>query len=239
MKRIQFGLLVAGMLSVLSTSAQDTRDVATHQHTWFMAFGNHRLSDTWGVHTEYQFRRTDLGQDWQQSLMRIGLDWHRSEQHVVTAGYGWIRSYPYGEQPIAQLFDEHRIWQQLITKSKTGAINWTHRYRLEQRFMDRPEGSAWQHRARYFVQISWSIPNHTNWSISAYEEAFIGLRDLAVPVINLLQQNRLSAALNYRLNNGTSLQVGWLQQVLWKGDGRAENNQTLLLGVRHDLDLRE
>ena len=239
MKRIQFGLLVAGMLSVLSTSAQDTRDVATHQHTWFMAFGNHRLSDTWGVHTEYQFRRTDLGQDWQQSLMRIGLDWHRSEQHVVTAGYGWIRSYPYGEQPIAQLFDEHRIWQQLITKSKTGAINWTHRYRLEQRFMDGPEGSAWQHRARYFVQISWSIPNHTNWSISAYEEAFIGLRDLAMPVINLLQQNRLSAALNYRLNNGTSLQVGWLQQVLWKGDGRAENNQTLLLGVRHDLDLRE
>ncbi len=239
MKRIQFGLLVAGMLSVLSTSAQETRDVATHQHTWFMAFGNHRLSDTWGVHTEYQFRRTDLGQDWQQSLMRIGLDWHRSEQHVVTAGYGWIRSYPYGEQPIAQLFDEHRIWQQLITKSKTGAINWTHRYRLEQRFMDRPEGSAWQHRARYFVQISWSIPNHTNWSISAYEEAFIGLRDLAMPVINLLQQNRLSAALNYRLNNGTSLQVGWLQQVLWKGDGRAENNQTLLLGVRHDLDLRE
>ena len=239
MKRIQFGLLVAGMLSVLSTSAQDTRDVATHQHTWFMAFGNHRLSDTWGVHTEYQFRRTDLGQDWQQALMRVGLDWHRSEQHVVTAGYGWIRSYPYGEQPIAQLFDEHRIWQQLITKSKTGAINWTHRYRLEQRFMDRPEGSAWQHRARYFVQISWSIPNHTNWSISAYEEAFIGLRDLAMPVINLLQQNRLSAALNYRLNNGTSLQVGWLQQVLWKGDGRAENNQTLLLGVRHDLDLRE
>jgi len=239
MKRIQFGLLVAGMLSLLSTSAQETRDVATHQHTWFMAFGNHRLSDTWGVHTEYQFRRTDLGQDWQQSLMRIGLDWHRSEQHVVTAGYGWIRSYPYGEQPIAQLFDEHRIWQQLITKSKTGAINWTHRYRLEQRFMDRPEGSAWQHRARYFVQISWSIPNHTNWSISAYEEAFIGLRDLAMPVINLLQQNRLSAALNYRLNNGTSLQVGWLQQVLWKGDGRAENNQTLLLGVRHDLDLRE
>lgn len=226
MKRIQFGLLVAGMLSVLSTSAQEPRDVATHQHTWFMAFGNHRLSDTWGVHTEYQFRRTDLGQDWQQSLMRIGLDWHRSEQHVVTAGYGWIRSYPYGEQPIAQLFDEHRIWQQLITKSKTGAINWTHRYRLEQRFMDRPEGSAWQHRARYFVQISWSIPNHTNWSISAYEEAFIGLRDLAMPVINLLQQNRLSAALNYRLNNGTSLQVGWLQQVLWKGDGRAENNQT-------------
>ena len=62
MKRIQFGLLVAGMLSVLSTSAQDTRDVATHQHTWFMAFGNHRLSDTWGVHTEYQFRRTGVNE---------------------------------------------------------------------------------------------------------------------------------------------------------------------------------
>jgi hypothetical protein len=47
------------------------------------------------------------------------------------------------------------------------------------------------------------------------------------------------SAINYRFENGTSLQAGWLQQSLWKWDGKAERNQTLLIGVRHDLDLRK
>ena len=70
---------------------------------------------------------------------------------MLTAGYGWIRSFPYGEQPIAETFDEHRIWQQLITQSQTGRLKWLHRYRVEQRYMDRKDNPSWQHRVRYFV----------------------------------------------------------------------------------------
>ena len=225
-------------LSAMGQQDSTSREVADHQHTWYMAFGNHRLNESLALHTEYQFRRTGLGQDWQQSLLRVGLDWIRDDQHTATAGYGWIRSYPYGEQPIGEAFDEHRIWQQLITKSVTGSFTWMHRYRLEQRYMDRPSGASWQHRARYFVQITWPVPNHPAWSLSAYEEAFVGLRALTNPVQNLLQQNRLSVALNHKLANGTALQLGYLQQALWKGDGRAERNRTLLVGVRHNLDFR-
>jgi hypothetical protein len=29
-----------------------------------MYFGNHRLSDRWGLHTEYQWRRADLFNHW-------------------------------------------------------------------------------------------------------------------------------------------------------------------------------
>ena len=239
MNRSQLGMLILGLSAVLSSSAQEARDIANHQHTWFMAFGNHRLSDAIGLHTEYQFRRTDFGKDWQQSLMRIGLDWNKSENHLATAGYGWIRSFPYGDQPISETFDEHRIWQQFISKSNTNDFQWTHRYRLEQRYMNRTEGGSWQHRARYFVQISWAIPSLPLWTLSAYEELFIGLRKLQQPVVNLLQQNRMSVAVNYHFANGTSAQVGWLVQTLWKGDGKAESNQTVLIGIRRDLDLRK
>ena len=38
----------------------------------------------------------------------------------------------------------------------------------------------------------------------------------------------------------TSVQLGYLHQVLWKGDDvRVEQNHTLLLGVRHNLDVRK
>ena len=245
LKKLPFQSWVcAALVLILASSAveaqDEMRDVVDQQMSWYMLFGNHRLTDQLGLHTEYQFRRTGLGADWQQSLLRVGLDWHRDEQYVVTGGYGWIRSFPYGEQPIGETFDEHRIWQQLITKSQTGALKWMHRYRLEQRLMMRESGRAWQHRARYFVQVTWPIPNHPKWSLSAYEEAFIGLRALENPVRNLLQQNRLSVALNHKLEGGTALQLGYLQQVLWKGSGlAAERNHVLLVGVRHNLDFRD
>lgn len=234
-------VLVTGILLSDSMQAQDDlRDVVDQQMSWYMLFGNHRLTDQVGLHTEYQFRRTGLGADWQQSLLRFGLDWHRDDQHVVTGGYGWIRSFPYGERPIAETFDEHRIWQQLVTKSVTGQFKWLHRYRLEQRLMQFSSGSRWQHRARYFMQVKWPVPNHPEWAVTAYEEAFIGLRPLDTPVLNLLQQNRMSVALNRKWEGGTSVQVGYLRQVLIKGSGlAAERNHVLLVGLRHNLDFRD
>lgn len=240
---IRTALFVLAMGILLSDSMQaqdDLRDVVDQQMSWYMLFGNHRLTDQVGLHTEYQFRRTGLGADWQQSLLRFGLDWHRDDQHVVTGGYGWIRSFPYGEQPIAETFDEHRIWQQLVTKSVTGQFKWVHRYRLEQRLMQFSSGSRWQHRARYFMQVKWPVPNHPEWAVTAYEEAFIGLRSLDTPVLNLLQQNRMSVALNRKWEGGTSVQVGYLRQVLIKGSGlAAERNHVLLVGLRHNLDFRD
>ena len=234
-------VLATGILLSDSMQAQDDlRDVVDQQMSWYMLFGNHRLTDQVGLHTEYQFRRTGLGADWQQSLLRFGLDWHRDDQHVVTGGYGWIRSFPYGERPIAETFDEHRIWQQLVTKSVTGQFKWLHRYRLEQRLMQFSSGSRWQHRARYFMQVKWPVPNHPEWAVTAYEEAFIGLRSLDTPVLNLLQQNRMSVALNRKWEGGTSVQVGYLRQVLIKGSGlAAERNHVLLVGLRHNLDFRD
>jgi hypothetical protein len=147
--RLALATMAVGLLISDTSRAQaDVRDVIDQQMSWYMLFGNHRLTDQLGLHTEYQFRRTGFGADWQQSLLRFGLDWHRDDQHVVTGGYGWIRSFPYGEQPIAETFDEHRLWQQLVTKSVTGQFKWVHRYRLEQRLMQFTTGSRWQHRVR-------------------------------------------------------------------------------------------
>ncbi|MGB1384302.1 MAG: DUF2490 domain-containing protein [Flavobacteriales bacterium] len=239
--RMALFALATGILLSNSAQAQDDlRDVVDQQMSWYMLFGNHRLTRQLGLHTEYQFRRTGLGADWQQSLLRFGLDWHRDDQHVVTGGYGWIRSFPYGEQPIAETFDEHRIWQQLVIKSVTGQFKWVHRYRLEQRLMQFSSGSRWQHRARYFMQVKWPVPNHPEWAVTAYEEAFIGLRALDTPVSNLLQQNRMSVALNRKWEGGTSVQVGYLRQVLIKGrELEAERNHVLLVGLRHNLDFRD
>ena len=71
----RMALLLGAVISLNSAWGQSAeRTVSNQDHTWLMAFGNHRLTETWGLHTEYQFRRTGWGGGWQQSLLRVGLD---------------------------------------------------------------------------------------------------------------------------------------------------------------------
>ena len=63
MNRLGFGILVVALGTTIAATALEKREVLTLNNTLLMAFGNHRVSDAIGLHTEYQFRRTGLGQD--------------------------------------------------------------------------------------------------------------------------------------------------------------------------------
>ncbi len=225
---------------------------ATHTNSWWMYFGNHRLNDKLGLHTEYQFRRHDIVSDWQQSLMRVGLDYHLPKKAMVTAGYGWIVSFPYGEQPIPAKFTEHRIWQQLVLQQNIGRFNFQHRYRLEQRFLENVsldvvgnkvvDGHRFRQRARYRFFLAVPISNKTmednTLFFSTYEEVFLGFGKGIQR--NILDQNRLYFALGWRFNKDVNVQLGYLNHYVIKGDGdHREMNHTLQCGLTYNLDLRK
>ena len=228
------------------------KDISTQSHAWVMYFGNHRLSERWGIHTEYQWRRADLFNDWQQSLLRLGVDYYSKSGAQFTAGYGWIRSYQYGDQPISYNLNEHRIWEQLILKSKAGRFDFQHRYRLEQRFLENwvkdadgkynMDGFLFRQRVRYRFLLTMPISrkemaNNTLF-LAVYDEPFLGFgKGIAK---NILDQNRLYAALGWRFNPNFNVQLGYLNQYVVKKDGiQAERNHTLQIGVTYNLDLRK
>jgi hypothetical protein len=246
-------ILLLSLVMMSSTLFMDAqRQISAQQNTWFMYFGNHRLSDKWGIHTEYQWRREDLGQNWQQSLMRVGVDYYIPDGPMLTAGYGWIQSFPYGEQPISYSFNEHRIWQQMILKQKAGRFYFNHRYRLEQRFLERKtlnSAAEFEHdefvfrqRARYRFMVN--IPlNHPEMKektlfLALYDEPFIQFGKGVGA--NTLDQNRLYGALGYQVNKSLQIQAGYLNQMVFKGDGvHAERNHNLQLGITYNMDFRE
>lgn len=218
-------------------------------NSWYMYFGNHKLNDKWGLHTEYQFRRHGLITDWQQSLARIGLDYHYNSSTMITGGYGWIVSFPYGQQPIATHSNEHRIWQQLILKQKSGAFSFQHRYRLEQRFLENAsldlneervvDGFRFRQRFRYrifaSVPLTKSAEGDTRLFAAAYEELFLGFGEGIGS--NILDQNRLYIGLGYKINKNSNIQAGYLYHRVYKADGISiENNSTLNIGYTHNLD---
>ncbi|MEZ5043142.1 MAG: DUF2490 domain-containing protein [Saprospiraceae bacterium] len=242
--------ILLGWLFLFQLQTLDAQ-TAKQFNSWWMYFGNHRLSDKIGLHTEYQFRRSDFAANWQQSLMRVGLDYYLPNNAMLTAGYGWIESFPYGEQPIDLQFTEHRIWEQLILKQNIGRFYFHHRYRLEQRFLENVslneanekiiDGFRFRQRGRYRFLVSVpitkkKIENNTLF-FATYEEVFLGFgKGIAK---NILDQNRLYFALGWQFNKAVNLQLGYLNHHVVKGDGvKKENNHTFQMGLTYNLNFQ-
>ncbi|MES2589250.1 MAG: DUF2490 domain-containing protein [Bacteroidota bacterium] len=228
------------------------KQIATQSHAWVMYFGNHRFTDKWGIHTEYQWRRNDFFENWQQSLIRIGLDYYGENGIQYTAGYAWIDTYEYGSQPVAKSFIEHRIWQQLILKNKFDRIEFQHRYRTEQRFLEnwvkdsdgnfKQDGFNFRQRVRYrfmaTIPLSRKEMADNTLFLSLYDEVFIGFGKGIGK--NVLDQNRISASLGWRFNKNFNVQLGYLNQYMIKTDGiKQERNHTLQFGITYNLDFRK
>ncbi|MFN7013619.1 MAG: DUF2490 domain-containing protein, partial [Bacteroidia bacterium] len=215
-------------------------------------FGNHRLTGKWSLHTEYQWRRNEWILNWQQSLARIGIDYKVNDQAIITLGYGNIITYPYGKQPVLKTFNENRIWQNLLLINQNGIFNFSHRYRIEQRFTDKfiqnSNGEIvfdkviYTNRIRYLFSIVTPINKKRiekdAFFLRFYEEAFVSFGKNVGK--NVFDQNRLYLAVGYQIENTTNIQIGYLNQLIFKADGlHFENNHSLQIALTHNFDFRK
>lgn len=213
-----------------------------------MYFGNHKVSDKWGVHVEAQIRRSGIINNSQQLLLRTGINYHLSPNVFATAGYAYIETYPYGDLPSRTTFPEHRIWQQIQMKNQMRAIEYISRFRLEQRYVQLPvlinneykTGDAvYTNRFRLLNRFSLPFKGKTiedrSTYISAYNEFMINFgKNVAY---NIFDQNRAYIALGYKIPKLGRLEFGYLNQLVFKGNGvDVENNHTLQIGLSSTLD---
>lgn len=171
---------------------------------WYMYFGTNRVSDRLSIHTEAQFRFWETTGNFNQLLLRTGLNYHISPEAIATLGYGYIiTDGTFEELPGEENTREHRIFQQFILKNEVWKLLFEHRYRLEQRFIDFGTSKDTRHRARYRLQIT--LPISSLLFINVYNEIFINLQG------NVFDQNRLYGALGFNVKPTISVQIGYLK----------------------------
>ncbi|WP_420322958.1 DUF2490 domain-containing protein [Flagellimonas sp.] len=171
---------------------------------WYMYFGTNKVSERFSIHTEAQFRFYETTSNFNQLLLRTGLNYHINPNAIATGGYGYISTdTSFFEFPGETNTQEHRIFQQFILKNKVWELLFEHRYRLEQRFLDFGDRTDTQHRARYRIQMT--LPLTDTFFLNFYDELFINLQD------NLFGQNRLYAALGVHITENSSVQFGYLR----------------------------
>jgi hypothetical protein len=234
-------LLLGCFLFSGASMAQQTRVNDTNQHAWLMYFGAHKLNEKIGLHTEAQVRRARLLSDWQQLLLRTGLNYFAAPNSMLTLGYAYVDTYPYGGFPAASTFPEHRLYQQLQLWGTAGRFGLVHRYRLEQRWIRFPKADEYTylHRARYMFRAAFPLQGPSiedkEFYLAAYDEIFVGFgKNMAQ---NFFDQNRLYAAVGYRFTPRVLVEMGYLNQILQQRNGKVfEYNHTLQAALYYSFD---
>ena len=181
---------------------------------WFVYFGNQKINKKWNWHNEVQYRNYNFIGDTNQLLLRTGIGYNLTENNNnVLVGYGFINTQKYvpnSDQKIDT--NEHRIYQQFITRQNFGRVFLQHRYRIEERFIS----DDFQLRFRYFLGIN--IPINKKMLdknavyISSYNEIFINAES------PLFDRNRLYGALGFVINKNFKVEAGFMTQTLEKSN---------------------
>jgi len=104
---------------------------------WLIYIGSKKLDNKWNIHHEVQYRNYNAIGDLEQLLLRTGVGKNLTDgNNNLLLGYGFIRSENYTNEEDKIVINEHRIFQQFITKQSIGKLGVQHRYRFEQRFVE-------------------------------------------------------------------------------------------------------
>jgi len=147
---------------------------------WLIFFGDKKINNNWNWHHEMQYRNYNAIGDLEQLLLRTGIGYNLTENNNnLLFGYAFIHSQNYenGREEKATT-DEHRIFQQFITRQSIGRVKALHRYRFEQRWIER----AFSLRFRYFLSLNIPLNNKDmvdkTFYLSTYNEIFINSKDI-------------------------------------------------------------
>lgn len=177
---------------------------------WLIYFGNQKINQNWNWHNEVQYRNYDFIGDTNQLLLRTGIGYNQTENNNnVLLGYAFVSTYKYipnSDQKVES--NEHRIFQQFITKQNFGRFYLLHRYRVEERFLP----YDFQMRLRYFLNVNLPLNKKTLDKnaiyLSAYNEIFVNTEK------PLFDRNRIYAALGFVINKNFKVEAGFMSQIL-------------------------
>jgi hypothetical protein len=224
-KQSIFFLILTGIGAV--SYSQEQRITDNNSIGWLAYTGSLKVHPKIALHTEYQWRRVDGLKSRQQSLLRVGVNYAVRKEVSLNAGYAFAETDPYGDYPNASAFSEHRIFEQIVLKNPIGKVDVSHRFTLEQRFIEKfstlngVTDTDWVFLNRIRYRIRTEIPVYKNsadnnsWSIILQDEVFVGFgKNVGT---NVFDQNRLATLIGYKLNKNVKIEVGYLSQILQQG----------------------
>lgn len=232
-------LVVLAVAAGVVRAQAPLRTFASQRHLWLTVNAEPRFSERWGTRAELILRRAEEGRTWQQVQFRVAPVWNPRRDLQVSVGYLFSRTFPYGRFPVRRVFNEHRLYQQLVLRSALGRFAVAHRYRVEQRW-SRPASatepgrytSVFTNRARYQARAMLPLAGQVAATPGPYTavstEVFVSFG--AQVGRNVFDQFRAYGGCGWQLTKAAGIELGYLQQINQQSNGtNFERNHTAQL----------
>lgn len=222
------------IFSVLPTLAH--ADNSSRTSTWLMSFSRLKLTESVNsfidIQPRFTINDTSGGKDnaVDTLLLRGALGYQITPNIGLYQGYAYIPTYDPKNV-------EHRSFQELLINQPLQSNLLAHRFRLEQRFIDSADETAY--RLRYFGRYVHTLHAwHPKLSLAINEEIFLNLNDANNGPQSGFDQNRLFIGLNYRFNDRLAYEFGYQNQII-NGSNSRNNvvNHILFFGVQTNFSL--
>lgn len=175
---------------------------------WFIYYGNQKINKKLNWQNEVQYRNFNFIGDANQLLFRTGVGYNLSENNNnILLGYAYIKSFIKTNTGNKNVVNEHRIFQQFISKQNFNSFYVQHRYRIEERFFK----DDFKIRFRYFLSLNKPLNKKTMEAnavyLSAYNEIFLNSKK------TVFDRDRLYGGVGYCINKNLRLEVGYMSQI--------------------------
>lgn len=197
MRRLKLLLLLVSCVGYVH--AQNTGE--SKLGTWLEVTASNRLSDKLNLSASYTNWDYDGFKNYQLHLGLIGLGYRFNSKFTAGIGYGYGNIETIFENNGIPSVNEHRLFEFATFNHTYKNFSWSHRLKLEHRFLERPTEDVLIHRVRY--RLKGSIPINKSLFVSVYDEIHFNLNPFD------FQQNRAFGGLGYRFNNNINAIVGY------------------------------
>ena len=163
--------------------------------------------ENWFWSLDVQPRLREEGSHFDTLILRPALFYKITPKTSIWTGYDTINNHPAGQSS----FQENRLWEQVMHQFEPfGGLTLTVRTRFEQR--DREDYSDIAHRLRQMVRATTPSSLHQQLSWVIWDELFINLNQIDWGVMRGTDQNRLFLGANWKFDELSNLEVGYINQ---------------------------
>lgn len=197
-------LILATLISCKNAIAETIED----GRYWFSLYSQGPLPKEnfyWSLDIHPRWR--EEGRNFDTLILRPSLIYKITPKTSIWTGYDTINNHPAGQSS----FQENRLWEQVMHQFEPfGALTLTVRTRFEQR--DREDYSDIAHRLRQMVRATTPSSLHQQLSWVVWNELFINLNQTDWGVMRGTDQNRLFLGANWKFDELSNLEVGYINQ---------------------------
>lgn len=197
-------LILATLISCKNAIAETIED----GRYWFSLYTQGPLPKEnfyWSLDIHPRWR--EEGRHFDTLILRPSLIYKITPKTSIWTGYDTINNHPAGQSS----FQENRLWEQVMHQFEPfGGLTLTVRTRFEQR--DREDYSDIAHRLRQMVRATTPSSLHQQLSWVVWDELFINLNQTDWGVMRGTDQNRLFLGANWKFDELSNLEVGYINQ---------------------------